>query len=161
MLTSQELCSGCLSRLVAGVTSEPVTVSVRTCNRSIVRSSIDTDFRFVLPTASLPTTNLPMANAPRANAPTARAPKALAPTAAQPIVNCRRLCVCVIASSHCPPNGHPVNTQSGNRLAILQVLTITILWELWVSRKRESRFVHNYGLCQELCSQAPRPILQR
>jgi hypothetical protein len=37
-----------------------------------------------------------MANAPTANAPTASAPKALAPTAARPIVNCRRLLVCVI-----------------------------------------------------------------
>jgi hypothetical protein len=96
MSAHRERVSGLPSGLAPGVVSESVTISSRTCKRAIVRSSIETDFKFALPTVNLPTTRRPMANAPSANAPTARAPKALAPIAALPIVNCRRFLECVM-----------------------------------------------------------------
>src|SRR5689334_17977137 len=55
-----------------GVINESVTVSSPTRKRAMVRSSIETDLSFALPTTSLPMARLPIANAPTANAPTAR-----------------------------------------------------------------------------------------
>ena len=64
-----ERISGLARRFAAGVVNERVTVSSRTCRRPIVSSSIDADFRFVLPTVNLPTTMRPMASAPSAPSP--------------------------------------------------------------------------------------------